>query len=231
MKLSTIILALRAGNTYFGNRIGGAIDLARVQSNTLIDEVAFVIPLGEDASENDGDTAINQVIKERFGVICVIKNDNNASEKSGILAYDVLDTVRAGLVKILVNFDIGYESSIEYSAGRLLDIDRAWLWWQYEFVFTSRLASVLDGSGEIEYRDIDERKSPEQLPDLKRIYTDIILSPSASLPYNGTLPASSYVSVDQQWIDSQDKDDQNPGDYASSFADAFKVLMSNIIRR
>lgn len=231
MKLSTIIVALRAGNTYFGTNIGGALDFGRVQQSTLSDDVAFVIPLGEDVGENSDDSSINQIIKERFGVVCAIKNDSNAAERTGIIAYDMLHTVRAGLLRVLVHLDLGYNTTIEYSAGKLLDINSAWMWYQYEFVYESRLASNTAGEGEIEERTVDERQDPLQLPDLKRIYTDIILSPSASLPYSGQLPASSYISVNQQWADTQDKDDQNPGDYGSDFALGFRVLLENIIRR
>lgn len=230
MKLSTIILALRAGETYFGSRIGGALDFARVQSNTLIDEVAFVIPLGEEAVDNDSDSGMNQTIKERFAVVCVIKNDTSAAEKAGILAYDTLASIRSGLFRVLINLDLGYSRTIEYSGARLLDMDRAWMWYQYEFKYESRLTSNDAGEGIIEERSVDERKDPAQLPDLKTIYTDIIVSPSANLPYNGALPASSYLSVDMSWHDTT-ADDPNPGDYSSAFHSAFKVLMENIIRR
>lgn len=231
MKLSTIIVALRAGNTFFKTNIGGAIDFGRVQQNTLIDDVAFVIPLGEDASSNTEDSSINQIIKEKFGVVCAIKNDSNSVERAGIIAYDMLHTVRTDLLRVLIGLDLGYNTTIEYSSGRLLDINSAWIWYQYEFVYQSRLTSNIAGEGEIEERSVDARQDPAQLPDLKRIYTDIILSPSASLPYSGQLPASSYISVNQQWADTQDKDDVNPGDYGSDFALGFKVLLENIIRR
>lgn len=231
MKLSTIIVALRAGSTFFGTNIGGALDFGRVQQNTLTDNVAFVIPLGEDVSSNAEDSSVNQIIKERFGVVCAIKNDSNAAERTGIIAYDMLHDVRAGLLRVLINLDLGYNTTIEYAAGRLLDINSAWMWYQYEFMFQSRLTSNTAGEGEIEEKTVDAREDPAQLPDLKRIYTDIILSPSASLPYSGQLPASSYISVNQQWADTQDKDDQNPGDYGSDFALGFRVLLDNIIRR
>lgn len=230
MKLSTIILALRAGETYFNQNIGGAIDLARVEENTLTAEVAFVVPLGEDALANDGDVSVNQVIRERFAVVCIIKNDSSSKEKAGLLAYDSLDNVRADLLRVLVNLDLGYDSTIEYQGGKLLDVNRAWLWWQYEFIFNSRISADGAGIATVEYRDVDEREDPLQLPELNQIYTDIILSPSNDLPYDGQLPASSFISVNASTIVDTD-DDPNPGAFDSGFAKAFRVIMENIIRR
>lgn len=230
MKLSTIILALRAGQTYFNNNIGGAIDLARIEENTLIAEVAFVVPLGEDAVESDVDVSVNQVIRERFAVVCVIKNDSSSKEKAGLLAYDALDSIRADLFRVLVNLDIGYDSTIEYQGGKLLDVNRAWLWWQYEFVFRSRISADDSGTAVVEYREMDDRQSPLQLPELQQLYTDIILSPSSDLPYNGQLPAASFIDVDAS-TNVTINDDPNPGSFDSGFAKAFKILMENIIRR
>ena len=230
MKLSPIILALRIAKTHFGDLIGGGIDLTRVQQNTLTADTAFVIPLGEDATENAVDNSVDQTIRDRFAVVCAIKNDSSPKDKAGLLAYDVLDSIRAELFAVLINFDIGYASTIEYSGAKLLDINGAWLWWQYEFVVREQLAASVDGVGFVEERSVDDRQQVSQLPDINKIYADIILSPSANLPYSGTLPAKDFISVDASTQVTTD-DDPNPGSFAASFTQAFRVLMQNIIRR
>lgn len=233
MKLSEIIFALRAGNTYFKSLVGGAAEFSNVQVNTLKKDVAFVIPLGEDTIENELDNSISQTIKERFGVICAVKNDTDSDDKAGIIAYDKLHDIRADLLKVLVNLDLGYERTIEYSAGRVLDINRAWLWYQYEFMYTSRIVAGTDGLAEIEYRDMDERQQVSQLPNLSEIYADYIFNGlnSKNLPYTGQLPVSDYIDVDaSQQIDYDD--DPNPGGYETDgFAAGFKILLDGVLRR
>lgn len=229
MRISEIVTALRTGNTYFNTAIGGALEFGRVQESTLMNEVAFVIPLGEEASSNDQDQSINQIIKERFGVVCAIKNDTDVKDKAGILAYDTLHDIRTDLLRVLINLDLGYNTTIEYSGARLLDLNRAWMWYQYEFVVSVRLSADGAGMGALEERDVDARQDPAQLPDFNKLYTDIILSPSQYLPYSGTLPVPEYMTAAREITNSDD--DPNPGAYDSAFASGFRILLKNMLRR
>jgi hypothetical protein len=231
MRISQIILALRTANTHFAAKIGGAIELGSVMDNTLVDDVAFVIPLDDQAEANDGDQSVNQRIKEKFGIVVAIKNDTNRQDKTGFAAYDLLDTIRDQLIGALVNFDIGYETTIEYYGGKLLDVNRAWVWFEFDFTFYSRIIADEGGIASVEYRDVDAREYPAQLPEFTRIYMDIVngkLSPD--LPYSGQMPAGTYINVNASMQVDTD-DDPNPGAYDSGFATAFRILMENIIRR
>lgn len=225
MRLSTIVLALRMGNTRFGSRVGGLVEFAAVEGNTLKKEVAFVIPYDEEADGQQNDSGINQKIKERFSVVVVAKNDTNLNDKTGLVAYDTMHDVRNELFKILINFDIGYETTIEYDRGRLLEFNAAWIWYRYDFTVWTRLSADESGYGFVEERTIDSRMQPSQLPDFNAIYADYILAPSADLPYTGKLPASNYIDVDaSQQTDSGDN--PNLGAYDSGFAKAYKKLLS-----
>lgn len=226
MKLSPIILALRLANTTFESRIGGLADFARIETNTLKYEAAFIIPFDEEGREDENDAAANQKVKERFSVVCAIKNDNNLNEKVGLTAYDRIDDIRDELFKILINFDLGYDSTISYDRGRILNFNAAWLWYQWDFIIYTRISSDETGYGFVELRDVDNRMQPSQLPDLYRIYADYILAPSAKLPYIGKLPADSYIDVDASQMTDSD-DNPNLGAFGSGYAKAYNKLISS----
>jgi hypothetical protein len=230
MKFSPVILALRTYNGHFGANVGGALDFMRAEKNSLVNDTAFVLPLGEDCSKNDSDNSINQTITDKFGVICAMKADRESQDQSGLLVYDLLDDVRNELLAVLINFDLGYDSTVEYAGAKLLDMNNGWIWWQYEFVIQEKIVAGPDGQGFIEQQEVEERQQPSQLPDLYKIYADFILSPSAQFPYNGRLPASEFIPVDLSTQVTQD-DDPNPGAFETSFAGAFRTLLHNIIRR
>ncbi len=229
MKLSPIVFALRLGDTYFKSFVGGAADFGNIQINSFNKETAFVIPLGEDATANDCDGSVNQMITERFGVVCVLKNDTSSAEKTGILAYDKLHDIRNDLFRILINLDLGYATVIEYAGAQLLELNQAWLWYQFEFLYKTRIFAGQGGWGEIEESDIEARQDPIQLPDFNTIYTDYLLSPSEHLPYTGILPLAASVRDAAQQVDTDD--DPNPGDFDAGFSRAFKILLKNQVRR
>jgi hypothetical protein len=65
MRLSAIALKIRLANTRFGNTVGGSAELALALRGTLKKDMAFVIPLGEDATRNTYNV-VQQTMIERF---------------------------------------------------------------------------------------------------------------------------------------------------------------------
>jgi len=179
--LSSIVLKLRAANTRFENRIAGAAELAVALRGTLQREMAFVIPLNEDSTANDYDTCINQKVTERFGVIVAIASDATQSDKTGITAFDSLQATRTELFKCLLGWLMdNAEDLVSYGGGRLLEFDRSYLWYQFEFV-TAFLLGEDDGVvlGDTNWLDT--------------IRAQYELSPSANIPYGGRLPVALFT--------------------------------------
>lgn len=142
MNLGEIVIRIRAHQSayygavaVFGNRVGGAVEFALAQENSVKEEMAFVIPLAEaDQGDNQYDNGTNQMVNERFGVVVALKNDTSVVDKLGIGAYDRLAGVRTQLWRALLGWlPTGMEMPIYYKGGRLLDINPAWLWYQFEF--------------------------------------------------------------------------------------------------
>lgn len=223
MRIGEIVLKLRLADTRFNNLIGGAAELNLAIDNTLKQDMAFVIPLAENCPSNEYDSGINQKITERFGVIVALGNDNSQADKTGITSYDLLHTVRGEIFKALLGWKIdGAESLVYYRGGRVLDITGAYLWYQFEFEFETR---ILNYYTEDELNDTDGvDMGVAGLDDFNTIYTNIILSPSADLPYTGELPLSDgYPNVvlpdNAQWLDLTEN--PNAGDFGKGFGSGF----------
>jgi hypothetical protein len=176
MRIGPIVIALRAAGTRFENNIGGAAELAMALEGALQGEMAFVIPLAEDAIENDEQTSVAQDLTERFGVVVALKNDTDPEDVTGLLTYDLLHTVRAQLFKTLVGWDMGYKGITTFRGGRMVGLDSAYLWYQYEFEYVSQLTVDEGGYGIIEETGYmgSVRKYPEEIDNFLRIYSQYV---------------------------------------------------------
>lgn len=194
MRLAPIVLRLRVAKTTFGNNIFGSAELDKAIQGTLMKQMAFVIPLIEKANANNMDNTVNQVLIERFAVIVALQNDVSQSDKTGITAYDTLHNIRSELFRALLNVWMkDTETPIYYIGGSLLDLTGNYLWYQFEFEFTSRIQSDSEGIADVEEIDVYEKDDyshvrTSELPSFNKIYTNYILAPSPNLPYEGDLP-------------------------------------------
>ena len=231
MQLGRIVIRVRTNNTVLGNNVFGAAELALAVNNTLTanEPVAFVIPLEDDAPANIMDPNTQQVMIERFAVIVAVRADYPGDDETGLIAFDSLHDIRDELFSSLVGYDLGYEGPIYYRRGKLLGIDRAYLWYQFEFEYTSRIITDTNGAGKLETHEVDDPAPPSTLPDLNSIYTQYILSPSVNLREVQNDPALDlpvdYLTPDMtQFIDLSGY----PGE--GSFSDAFRGAFDFYIR-
>lgn len=186
MMLGQVALKIRAANIAdFGNRVLGTAEFALAQEYTLdanLKETAFVIPLAEaDQGDNDYDTSVNQMVNERFGVVVALRNDFDTTEKFGLGAFDRLHAIRQALFGCLLGWvPTGTEMPVYYKGGRLLDINSAWMWYQFEFQMETHITTSEDG--------IDRGLGPYD--DFLRAYTQWLVGDvsKAILPMSGTPP-------------------------------------------
>lgn len=147
MKLGVIAAQIKAANTVFAQNIAGTAEFALAQEFTVDSvETAFVIPLAEGANDNEYDGTTNQMILERFGIAVALKNDAATTDKLGIGAFDRLYNIRKQFFACLLGWVVpGSEMPVYYKGGRLLDINPAWLWWQFEFQMETHITNSADG--------------------------------------------------------------------------------------
>lgn len=180
MNLLAIVLQIRAAEiTRFANRVTGAAELAIAQRATLKADMLFVVPLSERVGVNQNPNNVNQTITEQFGVVAAFANDSLQSDRLGIQAYNLVDTVRGEIFSAILSWTIpGSESLVTYAGARFLDINGAYLWYMYMFNSDRRITSDCDG--------IDLGR--DALPDLTAIFQQTILAPDPNLPVTSGLP-------------------------------------------
>ncbi len=191
VELSQIVAKIIIAKTRFGSLVGECAELDEATKATVInDEVAFVVPLADRAVANQLDNEIQQTVTESFAIVAALRNDNAARQKLGRGAINLKNTVRDQLFKAILGWlPSGAENPIEYAGGRLLDFNRAWFWWQYEFSVDIRLTQC-DG--------YDLETPPDMF---NTFYAQYILQPNvAMLPYTGTLPVDSDLVDEQQSV-------------------------------
>jgi hypothetical protein len=201
MRLGQIALKLRLANTTFGTKIAGSAELALAMKGTLSAETAFVIPLAEATSNNDMDIGIKQELEERFGVVVALANDSSQADKLGLIAYDRLHDIRAEIWSAILGWIMaGAEYPISYGGGRILGINRAYLYYQFEFSIRSRIN--------------DEDGVEEQAVDnFDTIYAQWVLTPSANIPLKEGIPATLFTPNAVDTVDLT----ENPNDGAFGY--------------
>jgi hypothetical protein len=140
MQLELIIAQLRALCPSFSGRVAGAAEFKPVQEAAALPvPCAFVIPLDDRPEQPKALNAVGQEMTDSFGVIVAL--DNRADEK-GQSAFDGVHAIRAEIWRALLGWVPGPVNTVNpatdyngifYEGGSLLAMDRARLWYQFEF--------------------------------------------------------------------------------------------------
>lgn len=138
MQLNLIIAQLRGYCPSFAAvapalpRIAGAAEFKMLPENqALAVPCAYVIPLEDSPSQPKSLNAVRQDLVESFAVVVAL--DNRPDER-GQASATSLHAVRAELWKALLGWrPESYYNGINYEGGSLLQIDRARMWYRFEF--------------------------------------------------------------------------------------------------
>lgn len=143
MELEPIIEALRTRLPVFGNRVGGAVQFKALgEKSALQSPCAYVIPLDDNASERKAGNTARQEITDGFAVVVVMSN--KPDEKGQGSALNV-HNMRTLLWAALLGWCPSEEYyPIVYEGGQLMKLDRAEMWFQYEF---SAMTEITDADG------------------------------------------------------------------------------------
>ena len=140
MQLELIIAQLRALCPSFAGRVAGAAEFKPIQEAAALPvPCAFVIPLDDRPDKPAAVNAVAQEMVDSFGVVIAV--DNRADEK-GQGATSSIHALRAEIWRALLGWVPGpvntvnpttFYNGIFYEGASLLSIDRARLWYQFEF--------------------------------------------------------------------------------------------------
>ena len=136
MKISPIIVRLRAEAgtaARFSSRVAGAADFAALADTARKFTVphAFVVFLTEEVEEDQTAGLVSQAIREVFGIIVAVANDDARGQD----ACDELSDIRDELWTALLGWspDATELPGLEYEGSVQLDISRARVWHQFNF--------------------------------------------------------------------------------------------------
>jgi len=141
MDLPAVIVHLRANAPIFGGRVAGAANFTKaLETEGMLDlPAAYVVPADDDATENLEANLLVQDVTERFSVIVELPND---ADRRGQRATTLYDPVRAALWAALLNWrldPVKAAKGLYYAGGSLLDLDRARLFYRWDFAQDIRI--------------------------------------------------------------------------------------------
>jgi hypothetical protein len=132
------IQSLRANAPVFGGRVAGAAEFykgLRDYNTSMPLPSAYVLPLGQEAEPNvDWTGVLYQTIHKGIGV--AVELDAQTDRRGQAPVMD-LDTIEEQLFRSVLNLKIpgcNMARGAYFAGARYLDLDRARLWYQWEFV-------------------------------------------------------------------------------------------------
>lgn len=132
MNLNVVIAQLRTRGVVFGNRVAGAASFEVLpEAANLTMPAAYVVPLAEQPGTQGSQNGYMQTVREEFAVVVAI---SNRTDERGQTATVDLQAVRVALFRALLGFQpaANYDV-ITFEGGQLLHMDRARLYYQFEF--------------------------------------------------------------------------------------------------
>jgi hypothetical protein len=151
MNLESVIAQLKTYVPALGGRISGAADFA-AGLESVVDlplPAGFVMPLDDDAGDNDSYPGLYQPVTERIGVVVEFDNTtrSDADARTGFSGADQVYPMRANIFSAVLSWiptdQVGRAArGFSYGGGRLLTFDRARLFWQFEFTLDTLITDA-----------------------------------------------------------------------------------------
>lgn len=133
MNITAIIEALRTRTSAtFAGRVAGAAEYKRLPEAVNLElPAAYVIPLDDNAEAQSSENGYSQIVRDGFAVIVAV---SNTADERGQTGYTSVAAIRTALWAALLAWkpDAAH-GPIQYEGGQLLDLDRARLYYQFEF--------------------------------------------------------------------------------------------------
>lgn len=137
MNINLIIAALKERCPSFGantasRRFAGAAEFAALGESVKLELPAgYVIPMDDEPYEQESSNGYKQRVTEVFGVIVVL---NNSVDERGQASIHTVEAIKKELFKALLGWSPDDEHDrIEYDGSQLMDMNRAHLYYRFEF--------------------------------------------------------------------------------------------------
>lgn len=171
----------------FAGRVAGAADfrlgLQHYNANMPL-PAAYVVPLDQEADPMQQMTGYWQIVRKTIGVVVELDATPDRRGQSPAMTYDQIETAlfSAMLLWAPAECRVPNMQGYQFAGGRFLDLDRARLFYQWEFALPWQLT------------DLDGWQGADEPIDLTGIEVDIYKAPPFDMPPpDGRPPAAVIV--------------------------------------
>jgi hypothetical protein len=164
------IASLRVRAPIFSGRVAGAAEFYRglKDYNTSLPlPAAYVLPLGQDAEPNRTFGGLFQIIHKTIGIAVELDAQRDRRGQDPAMNFEIIEAQVFASCLNLVLGDCRMTQGAYFAGARYLDLDRARLWYQWEFTLDwqiTELDGVLPLSIPLESIEVDIFKGPDVLP-------------------------------------------------------------------
>ena len=137
MLIENVIQALKERCPSFGEsiaarRFAGAAEYAQLSEAAKLNfPSAYVVPLDDETEQQESSNGYRQIVSDVFAVIVVLSNTTDERGQTSIMQ---VQAIRKELWAALLGWKPDTEHDrIEYDGGQLMSVDRARLYYQFEF--------------------------------------------------------------------------------------------------
>jgi hypothetical protein len=165
---ATFIAQLRSNAPVFGGRVAGAAEFYAGLKNyntSMSLPAAYVLPLGQDAEPNQIWNGLIQIVHKSVGIAVELDAQQDRRGQSPTMQFEEIE---AQIFASILNLEVGecrMTRGTYFAGARYLDLDRARLWYQWEFTLDWQLTD-------------DDGVQPHSIP-LEAIEVDIFHAPVA----------------------------------------------------
>jgi hypothetical protein len=178
--MGSFIAQLRANAPIFGGRVAGAAEFYAGLKNYNTSQplpAAYVLPLGQDAEANQVWNGLIQIVHKTIGIAVELDAQTDRRGQAPAMNFEEIEAQLFASVLNLTIGDCRMTRGASFSGARYLDLDRARLFYQWEFVLDWQITD-------------DDGVQPLSVP-LQHIEVDIF-GPNGPPPA-GTPPAAVVV--------------------------------------
>jgi hypothetical protein len=205
MILGSTIEQLRTYCPPFAGRVAGAADFRQGLINynaSMALPAAYVVMLDQESDGNRDAVGLYQIVRKVIGVVVEL----DARDRRGQAPAMEYDEVEAALFSSILNWApvecrVPGRSGYEFLGGRMLDLDRARLFYQWEFLLPYTIT------------DEDGWHDPDQGEPLTGIEVDLYTAPPFEMPPPDQRPPGAIIKIDvlaaTVWDDGTTWDDGN----------------------
>ena len=143
MNINTIVAALKERCPSFGpsvamRRFAGSAEYAALSEAAKLElPSGYVIPMDDEAFDQESSNGYQQRIREVFAVVVVL--DNKVDER-GQTSIVTVESIKKEIWSALLGWAPDAEHDrIEYDGGQLMNVNRAHLYYQFEFTTDTTL--------------------------------------------------------------------------------------------